>query len=259
MDSILDPILELLVWAILLLTPLLLGLLWFWHKRRDSLPDVRPLPAFQDLQDEVKRAAESGKTIHIALGSGGLNGEDAVTSLAGIQVVEALADDAVAYDAAPIITVGDPTLLPLAQDALRRVYERRGLADLYDSNQVRFIAPSPVAYAAGAANVLATEDVTANAMAGAFGAEVSLITDAGARLDLSQLAAAAASDAIGVLYPATGRLAIGEELYAAGAQMTRERRYAVSLVAQDILRILLVLLISGMAVLTFLSSLGILR
>ena len=249
MNGLLDGILELLVWAILLLTPLLLGVLWLWHRRKERPPDIRPLPAFQDLGDEMKRATESGGTIHIALGSGGLSSEDAVTSLASLQAVEALADAAVAYDTPPIISVGDPTLLPLAQDVMRRAYERRGLADLYKPGQVRFVAPSPMAYAAGAANVVATEGVTANVMAGAFGAEISLITDAGTQRNLPQLAAAAAPDAIGALYPATARLAVGEELYTAGAQMTGERRYLVGLVAQDILRVLLVLVIVGLVLL----------
>jgi hypothetical protein len=81
-----------------------------------------------------------------------------------------------------------------------------------------------------------------------------LITDAGARRDLPQLAAAAAPHALGALYPAIDRLAVGEELYAAGAQMTGERRYLVSLVAQDILRVILVLVILGAAGLALLSS-----
>ncbi|MFQ6100961.1 MAG: DUF6754 domain-containing protein [Anaerolineae bacterium] len=258
MDSL--PNIEPYQWTILslALSVLVLGVQWLWRRRRERPPEIRPLPAFQDLRDEMKRAAESGSIIHIALGSGGLNGEDAVTSLAGLQVVEALADAAVAYDAPPIITVGDPTLLPLAQDILRRAYERRGLADLYKPSQVRFVAPASIAYAAGAANVVATEGVMANVVTGAFGAEVSLIADAGARRDLPQLAAAA-PDAIGALYAATDRLAVGEELYAAGAQMTKQRRYLISLAAQDILRVILVLLISGAAALALLSSLGILR
>ncbi len=244
------------VGAILLLTlsGLVLVAMLILRGKKGPSPCVRPLPAFQDLRAQAGYAAESGGAIHIALGSGGLHGEDAVTSLAGLQVVEALADAAVSYSAPPIITVGDPTLLPLAQDILRRAYERRGLAELYDPGRVRFVAPSPVAYAAGAAYVATTENVTANMMAGAFGAEVSLITDAGARRDLSQLAAAAAPRAIGALYPAISRLAVGEELYAAGAQMTGERRYLVSLVAQDILRVILVLIILGAAGLAFLSN-----
>lgn len=238
---------------LLVLSGFVLLVLLILRGRKGPAPQVRPLPAFQDLWDETGVAAESGGAIHIALGSGGLSGEDAVTSLAGLQVLEALADAAVSYTP-PIVTVGDPTLLPLAQDTLRRAYERNGLAALYDPGRVRFVAPSPVAYAAGAAHVVATENITASTMYGAFGAEVSLITDAGARRDLPQLAAAAAPHALGALYPAIDRLAVGEELYAAGAQMTGERRYLVSLVAQDVLRVILVLVILGAAGLALLSS-----
>ncbi|MBN1810697.1 MAG: hypothetical protein JXA14_02560 [Anaerolineae bacterium] len=216
---------------------------------------IRPLTSFQDLRSETGRAAEGGGTIHIAIGNGGLIGEDTVTSLAALEVVEELADTAVLYNAPPIITVGDPTLLPLAQDILRRAYERHDLVKRYNPDQVRFVAPSPVAYAAGAANIVMTEDVMSNAIIGAFGSEVSLITDAGARRNLSQLAAAAAPDALGALYPATDRLAVGEELYAAGAQMTEKRRYTISLQAQDILRLVLAGFIIMTATLALLARL----
>lgn len=244
--------------AILLLafSVLVLGALLILRGRKGPRPKVRPLPAFQDLRDELGDAAEIGKPFHIALGSGGLNGADAVTSLAGLQVVEALIDAAISHNVPPVITVGHPTLLPIAQDILRRAYERQRLMELYNPCQVRFVAPSPVAYAAGAANVVAAEDVTANVMIGAFGSEVSFIADAGARRGIPQLAAAAAPDAIGALYPAADRLAVGEELYAAGAYTSGKRRYLASLVAQDILRVILVLVILGTAGLALLKSLG---
>lgn len=239
---------------LLILGCLILMVLLILRGRQGPRPTIRPLHAFQELRDETGYAAESGGTIHIALGGGGLNGESAVVSLAGLQVIEALADKAVLYNAPPIITVGDPTLLPLVQDIMRRAYERHNLTARYDPARVRFVAPSPMAYAAGAADVVGTEDVTTNVMAGAFGAEVSLIADAGAHRDLPQLAAAAAPGAIGALYSATDRLAVGEELYAAGAQMTGERRYLVSLVAQDVLRVILVLVILGAVVLASLGA-----
>lgn len=233
------------VWAIslLLLSGLVLVVLLILRGRKGTLPAARQLSAFQDLPGEIGYAAEGGGTIHMALGSGGLAGENAITSLAALQALDALADIAVLYNAPPIITVGDATLLPLAQDVMRRAYERHGLSKRYDPALVRFVAPSPVAYAAGAANVAAAEGVTTNVMMGAFGSEVSLIADTGARRDLVQPAAVAAPDAIGALYPATERLAVGEELYTAGAQLSRERRYLASLIAQDVFRIILALII----------------
>lgn len=224
-------------------------------KKRSPIAKMRSLPAFQDLRSEIGYAAESGGTVHIALGSGGLVGENAVTSLAGLEMIEELADTAVLYNSPPIITVGDPTLLPLAQDILYRAYERHGLVKRYNPSQVRFVAPPSTAYAAGAANTVATENVTTNVMIGAFGSEVSLIADAGARRGLPQLAAAAAPDAIGALYPASDRLAIGEELYTAGAQMTGKKRYMISLKAQNVLRLILIGLILFLAAIELLNSL----
>ncbi len=247
------------VLAILLLvfSLFVVAVLLILRGRKGPRPTVRPLPAFQDLRGEIGHAAEGGGTIHVALGNGGLGGDDAVTSLAVVEALEALADNLVLYNAPPVITVGDPTLLPLAQDVLRRAYARHGLARRYETEhiaeRVRFIAPSPIAYAAGAANVAAAESVTANAMLGAFGSEVSLVAAAGAQRDLPQLAAAAAPDAIGALYPATDRLAVGEELYTGGAQLSSDRRYAASLVAEDIVRIALVLSMVGAVLLSLIG------
>jgi hypothetical protein len=242
--------------AILLLglSSLVLIVLFILRGRKGPRPSMRQVPAFQDLRDETGRAAESGGALHIALGSGELYGEYAMTSLASLQVVESLADEAVSYSAPPVITVGALTLLPLAQDILRRAYERSGRPEAYDPGKVRFVAPSPVAYAAGAANTISSENITASMTVGSFGPEASLITDAGSRHDLPQLAGLADPRAISALYPTTDRLAMGEELYTGGAQMTGERRYLVGLVAQDILRIVVALLVVFMAALVLLGA-----
>ena len=233
---------------LLFLSLLVMGAMLILRGRRGPAPSIRPLPAFQDVEVETGYAAESGGAVHVALGSGSIYGEDALTSLAALHVVGSLAELGISYSAPPIVTVGDPTLLPLAQDALRRAYEQVGASEMYDPDRVRFIAPTPIAYAAGAAHIVATDEITANMMAGSFGPEASLIADAGARRAISQLGAVAAPDAVGVLYPATERLAVGEELYAAGAQLTEKRRYSISLVVEDILRVVVVLAIFGSAV-----------
>ena len=77
---------------LLALSGLVFLVLLILRGRKGPAPQIRPLPAFQDLRGETGYAAESGGAIHIALGSGGLSGEDAATSLAGLQVVQALAD-----------------------------------------------------------------------------------------------------------------------------------------------------------------------
>jgi hypothetical protein len=233
------------------LTPIALSAL---RRYRGVDLQLRELPAFKDLRRELGRAVESGKPIHFALGSGALGSGDTITSLAALQVLEGLVDTAASYDAPPIITVGDPTLLPLAQDVLRRAYERRQITELYDPGQVRFVAPSSLAYAAGALPAGAPEDVTVTVTVGAFGSEASLIADGSSRRGTPQLTAVDAPQAIGALYPAIDRLAVGEDLYAIGAQVTEEEKYVISLMAEDVLRFVLVLAILGAAALALIGG-----
>jgi hypothetical protein len=239
---------------LLLLSILVLVALTFLQHQGRLAPRVRKLAAFRTLQQELGRATESGKPIHLALGSGSLGGGDTITSLAGLQALEGLVDTAVSYDVPPIVTVGDATLLPLAQDVLRRAYERRQIPELYSPSSVRFVAPSPLAYAAGAIATGVAEDVTATVAVGAFGSEVSLLAEASDRRMAPQLAAVDSVQAIGALYPAVDRLAVGEDLYAMGAQVSGEQRYVTSLIAQDILRFALVAAILVGAVLALLGG-----
>jgi hypothetical protein len=252
MNDFLDPT----VWAVLflLLSGLALILLTRLYGGRDTTPRTREIAAFEGLRDELGRAAESGRPLHLALGSGELGGANTVSSLAGLQVLEALVDAAVSYGTAPIITVGDPTLLVLAQDVLRRAYERSQIPEFYDATQVRFVAPSSLAYSAGAIPVGTPEDLTATVMAGTFGSEVSLLADISGRRSEPKMAAVDAAQAIGALYPATDRLAVGEELYAAGAQITKQRKYVTSLATEDVLRFVLALAILGVAVLALIAG-----
>ena len=259
MESLLDALFAqpyLLALAFLLGSVLLLvGLLIFWGRGKHRAR-FRPLPAFSKLEDHLKRAAEAGKSIHIALGNGGVYQRDGILSLAGLQALDAVVDAAVAYQAPPIITVGDPTLLPIAQDILRRAYERRKLADQYDPSRVRFVAPDPIAYAGGAGYNVTSEDVIANVAIGSYGAEIALIADAGTGAGVPQLAGAADPSAIAGLYPSTDQVAMGEEMFAAGAQISGDRKYLASLIAQDVLRILLVVLILLVTGIAVLGSLG---
>jgi hypothetical protein len=211
--------------------------------RRGREPDIRPLPAFDQLSPELGKAAEAGVPIHIGLGTGGIGGDQTLTSLAGLEVLEGIADAAVAYGVPPVVTVGDPTLLPLAQDVLRRAYIRAGIPNQYKPAAVRFIAPSLSAYALGVRHIVHQGKVRANVLAGAFQEEVALISQGAEQEGLAQMAAADHLRAVGALYPADTLLAAGEELYAGGARLKGLPKYIASLRLQDWLRFLLILVI----------------
>jgi len=225
---------------LLLALALLLFLFLTMRIRAGRPPRIRHLPAFDDLPLELGHSAESGAPLHFALGSGGLGGSHTLTSIASLEVLEQLAEVATAYGTPPIVTVGDPTLLPLAQDTLRRAYQRQGKPQRFDPAAVRFVTHEPISYAAGTADTTAHENVHASVAMGLFEEEVSLLSHAGASLNMPQMTAVDRLRALGALYPTATKLAAGEELYAGPARLVKSPRHLASLRVQDILRFLLV-------------------
>lgn len=199
-----------------------------------------PLPVFSRLPRELGYSAESGTPLHFGMGSGRLGSERTLASLAAMETLDNLAAAAAAYGTPPIVTVGDPTLLPVAEDTLRWAYNRRGTPERYNPTLVRYLADQPVVYAAAAADIVRHEKVYGNILIGSFDEEASLITHAGETNGLPQLAASDRPQGLCALYPTVGQLAIGEEMFAGLTQLTRLPHHLVSLPIQDILRFLIV-------------------
>ncbi len=206
-------------------------------------PSLRPIAGFEALKGLVGQSAETGQPLHVSLGVGGIASSAAADTLAGLTVLEYLARQAAASDAPPVVTVADPSLLLAAQDVLRHAYLRYGDVDRYDSSQVRFIAPEPIAYAAGVMGVLGREELTANIMVGFFGDEYLLMGETGARKELTQIVGASDPQTLPFVLASTEQPLIGEEMYAAGAYLSSLPTHVGSLIAQDVIRVLLVLVI----------------
>jgi hypothetical protein len=239
-------------WALLLFLFVAFSIALLLYRSRRS-PRVRSIAAFEELPDQTGRATESGQTLHLSLGTSGVGGGDTVTSLAGMAVLDHLADLGVATDTPPLVTVSHPTLLPLAQNVLRRAYVRRGRARDFRWSQVRLVSPTPYSYALGTMDILTHEPVLANIMFGAFGPEVAFIARAGDDAGLVQLTGTAGLQALSILYSSTDRVVIGEELFATGAYLQPTKTRLSSLVAEDAARYGLIVFMIVVAVLKVLG------
>ncbi len=203
-------------------------------------PRFRSIPLFGLLRGQTGRAIESGRELHVSIGTGGISGEDVTTTLAGLQIVEYLADEAAASGVSPIISTADATALLLAEDTLRRPYIRQGDLSNYPPLSARLPALSPVPYAAATMDYLAHENALANVMSGSFGPEIGLIEHESARRDLLKINAAADPRALAVLSTTSDHLLIGEEMFAAKAYLQARPAQLASLRAQDIVRVAIV-------------------
>ncbi len=218
---------------------------------------LRPIAAYEALKQLLAQAAEAGQPVHISVGTAGISQASTADTVAGLYTLEFLADRAAVNAIPPVVTVSDPTALPVAQDLLRRAYQRQGYPEEYDPRQVRLIAPSvngsAVAYAAGVMDILSHERVTANVMVGAFGDEFLLMSETGAQKNLLQVGGTSDPQVLPFVYTSVSHPLLGEEIYAAAAYLSARRTHIGSLLAQDTVRAVLV----GLAVLLIiLRSLG---
>jgi len=213
-------------------------------------PALRPLAGYTALKGQVGRAIESASKLHISLGRASLTGTASPTSVAALAVLQRLAEDGCANNTPPITTVGDGTLLPLAENNLRQAAEDAKSTVGIPPGTVRFIASrtDPFAYAGGVASVIQQQKILGNVMVGHFGQELAIVAEVAGRNQVQQTIGSDDPLALAVAVPVTDNIMIGEELLAAPAYLQGKPHQIASLQVQDILRILLSLTILGLAV-----------
>jgi hypothetical protein len=204
--------------------------------QRGKLPDLRPIQAFTALRGVMARAIETGRAVHVSLGVGGITSDVTADSLAGLSALEYLADQSAATGLAPIVTMADPTLLPLAQDVIRRSHGADREEAAKAVRHVRWIAPEPAAYAAGVMDILGGEGVDANVMIGSFGDEYLLMGEAASRRKITHIGGASDPNVLPFVFASADQALMGEDMYAAGAYLSRKAWHIGSLLAQDFMR-----------------------
>ncbi len=220
---------------------LALMVLFLVYERTHKSRMLRHIGAFQRFRREIGLAVEAGKRLHITLGRGGLTGQEAGSALIGLQVLERVSRTASISDRPPVATSADGTLTLLSQSTMRSVFREMGFEGQFDPNSGRLSGLTPFAYAAGAMPVIFDEQVAATILAGHFGSEVALITNAAENNNSLTLAGSDNLNAQAVLYATADEPLIGEELFSAGAYLNAGIVHHASLRAQDVIRWLLIL------------------
>jgi hypothetical protein len=211
---------------------------------------LRPLHALDGLKGQLGRAIESGNPLHISMGNASLADVASATSIASLQVVDHLAKDGCANGTAPLITVGEGTLLPAAQDSLRHAYQELDRRVEYDPAQVQFVASetTPFVYAGGAAALLQQEKVTGNITVGHFNIEIALIAEAANNQHIEQIIGTDDPSALAIATVFTENVLIAEEMLAVGAYLEDDPGRLASLQLQDIIRWVIAIVIVLLAI-----------
>ena len=213
----------------------------------------RQIPGLDQLPLAVGESVESGRRLHIAIGSGALGGQDTSTTLAGLSAAGQIASVAVVGDRPPLITSADGAGMLLAHDLLSEAHRGANAAERFNPSAARVVGLTPDSYAAGALVLPKDERLSGTVLLGAAGPEAALIADANTRAGLTTIAGVDRVAAQAALFAAADHPVIGEDVFAAGAYISRRPALLASLQAQDWMRLLV---IAGIGVAVLAKTMG---
>jgi hypothetical protein len=211
----------------------------------------RRIAAYNSMPLTVGEAVESDKSIHMSFGSSAVRDSTTITAVASAEILYHLAERAALSDKAPLVTMSDPVTLGLGLDTLRHAYKTRDALRKYRITMARWYPQGPLslAFAAGVGAAMLDEGVSSNVLVGRYGAELMLIAESALRYDRYLIAQSDDINGQAVAYAVSDSPLIGEELYAGGAYLARTPMYVGGVVAQDVLRYIVVALLIGLFVL----------
>jgi len=202
---------------------------------KKKLPTFRKLSGLDALPEMVGRAAEMNRPIHYTTGLGELTGTVAPQLVAGLAVLGYVSELAAKYGVKVIYSVYQAQVMPIATELMKEAYMRAGKADAFNAEeQIRYLSGEQFAYATAVQGIAERERPAANIMIGPFYAESMMFSETFFRIGAIQLAGTARGYQIPFFAVVCDYLLIGEEIYAAGAYLSKDPVQCGSIQGQDI-------------------------
>ena len=202
---------------------------------------IRRIPGLTAVDEAVGRATEMGRPIAFSLGLGGLD----IVTLQALAIAVHVIRMAIRFGNRTILTMADPTLYAVADEAVREAYTAEGRPESYHVDDVRFLSDRQFAYASSMVGLINRERVASNFMFGTFYAEALILCEAGNQVGAIQVAGTPSTTQIPFFVASCDYTIIGDEYYAGTAYLTREPVLLGSLVGQDYSKMILLALVLG--------------
>lgn len=227
--------------TLILLTALVVTVIMtqFIRRRRDVYP-VRALPAWDAVPMLVGGAVEAGRRIQLTAGAAGIGGARTALALASAEALVQIGRRTAASGTPPLMTVGEGTALPLMMGALRRAWRESDRPVMPPITAVRWVPAASLALEAALVADIGDERVSGAVYVGDFSAAIALPLEAIARRRGTSIAGSTTLEGMAVTWALADAPLVGEELFTAGAYLGDRASARAELVAQDVLRWLVI-------------------
>lgn len=221
--------------------------------RSGAAPFIRRIPGLTAIDETVGRSTEMARPISFALGLGGLD----IVTLQALAIAMHVIRLAIRFGTRVILTMADPTLYAVADEAVSEAYTLAGRPESFNRGDVRFLSDRQFAYASSMVGLIHREQVASSYMFGTFFAESLILAEAGNQVGAIQVAGTPSITQLPFFIASCDYTIIGDEYYAATAYLTREPVLSGSLVGQDRAKlVLLAIILIGVIAVSILTFTG---
>ncbi len=215
---------------------------------------IRRISGLEAIDEAVGRATEMGKPI---LFIPGIQDMDNVQTVAGMTLLAHIARKAATYETKLEVPVSRSIVMSVGRETVRQAYLEAGRPDLYNDDIVHYITDEQFGYVAAVDGIMVRQRPAACFYLGAFFAESLILAETGNSIGAIQVAGTAMPTQLPFFVAACDYTLIGEELFAASAYLSKDRKMQGSLKGQDAGKaIALIFIVAGVALATLASTTG---
>ena len=200
------------------------------------------LPALDAIPEAIGRAVEMGRPIHYTPGrGGGFYGVRGTHTQMGLVVCGHVARICARLGAKFVVSVANPEEIPLAEEIYRGAFVAEGRPEVQPD--VRFYGVGDPSFGAGCLGTIGRERAAVNMIIGGSGSDFPIVAEGAFRMGAFQIGGNANVFMIPLVVASCDYTLIGEELFAAGAMLSENTTQLAGIVANDISKVFIIVLI----------------
>jgi hypothetical protein len=191
---------------------------------------IRKIAGLEAVNEAVGRATEMGRPI---LFIPGIQDMDNVQTVAGVTILGHIARRTATYETELEVPVSRSITMSVGRETVKQAYLEAGRPDLYNDDMVHYVTDEQFGYVAAVDGIMVRERPAACFYLGAFFAESLILAETGNSIGAIQVAGTAMPTQLPFFVAACDYTLIGEELFAASAYLTEDKKMKGSLKGQD--------------------------
>jgi hypothetical protein len=222
--------------------------------KNGKVPHVRSFPAIDALDPVIERAAKLNKPVHYITGVGGLHGDAAPMTIAGLSLLGKVASLCGKYSVPIRYTCSISYMIPIVEDLIKAGYTSAGNAEIYHPDMVVYVGEGQRGLMASVLGYNTREKPAATMIFGAIYWETIVYVGSGAVAGAVNIGGTPRLHYQAILATCCDYYLLGDELFAAAAAINEEPAQLGSVASQDRVKFFVMLLILLNILLTAIGS-----